>query len=93
MFEKEKIQEAYENTVLSESTERQVSQAITKVFPNVKVNKVEVKRKLIFHLSNFVDEQEFDNFNKIDAIDDFIKKKYKDAITKWKGRTIEVEEL
>lgn len=93
MFEKEKIQEAYENTILSESTERQVSQAITKVFPNVKVKNVEMKRKIIFHLSNFVDEEEFDNFDKIDAIDDFIKKKYKNAIINWKGRTIEVEEL
>ena len=93
MFEKEKIQEAYETTVLSESSERQVSQIISKVFPNVKVKKVDVKRKLIFHLSDFVDNEELDNFSKIDAVDDFIKKKYKDAIVNWKGRTIEIEEL
>jgi len=93
MFEKERIQEAYETTVLSESSERQVSQIISKVFPTVKVKKVDVKRKLIFHLSDFVDNREFDNFPKIDAVDDFIKKKYKDAIVNWKGRTIEVEEL
>jgi hypothetical protein len=93
MFEKEKIQEAYVNTVLNESAERQVSQAISKIFPNVKVKNIEMKQKIIFHLSDFVDEEEFDNFDKIDAIDSFIKKKYKNAITNWKGRTIEVEEL
>lgn len=92
MFEKEKIQEAYVNSVLSESTERQVSQAISKIFP-VKVKKVEMKKKVVFHLSDFVDEEEFDNFDKIDAVTDFIKKKYKDAIVDWKGRTIEVTEL
>ena len=93
MWEKEKIQEAYVNSILSESNERQVSQIISKVFPNVKFKKVDVKRKLIFHLSDFVDNEEFDNFSKIDAVDDFIKKKYKDAIVEWKGRTVEVEEL
>lgn len=92
MFEKEKIQEAYVNSILSESAERQVSQAISKIFP-VKVKKVDVKKKLIFHLSDFVDEEDFDNFDKIDAVTDFIKKKYKDAIVEWKGRTIEVKEL
>lgn len=91
--EKEKIQEAYVSSILSESSERQVSQAIAKVFPNVKVNKVDVKRKIIFHLSDFVDEEDFDSFSKIDTIQDFIKKKYKGSIVKFKGRTIEVEEL
>jgi len=92
MFEKEKIQEAYVNSILSESVERQVSQAISKVFP-VKVKKVEMKKKVVFHLSDFVDEEDFDNFDKIDAVTDFIKKKYKDAIVDFKGRTIEVTEL
>jgi len=93
MFEKQKIQEAYVNSILSESSEKQVSQAISKVFPDVKVKKVDVKRKIIFHLSDFVDEEDFDNFSKIDAIQDFIKKKYKGSIVEFKGRTIEVEEL
>ena len=92
MFEKERIQEAYENSILNESTETQVSQAISKVF-SVKVKKIDIKRRLIFHLSDFIDEEDFDNFNKIDNIEKFIKKKYKDAIVKFKGRTIEVEEL
>ena len=92
MFEKEKIQEAYVNSILSESVERQVSQAISKVFP-VKVRNVEMKKKVIFHLSDFVDEEDFDNFDKIDAVTDFIKMKYKDAIVDFKGRTIEVTEL
>ena len=92
MFEKEKIQEAYVNSILSESVERQVSKAISKVFP-VKVKKVEMKKKVVFHLSDFVDEEDFDNFDKIDAVTDFIKKKYKDAIVDFKGRTIEVTEL
>ena len=93
MFEKEKIQEAYENSILNESAERQVSKAIPKVWPNVKVKKVETKKKIIFHLSDFIDDTDFDNFGKIDAVNDFIKKRYKDAIVNWKGRTIEVEEL
>ena len=61
MFEKQKIQEAYVNSILSESSESQVSSTIAKVFPNVKVKKVDVKRKIIFHLSDFVDEGDFDN--------------------------------
>ena len=93
MFENQKIHEAYVNSILSESSEKQVSSAIAKVFPNVKVKKVDVKRRIIFHLSDFVDEEDFDNFSKIDAIQDFIKKKYKGSIVKFKGRTIEVEEL
>jgi hypothetical protein len=93
MFENEKIQEAYINSILSESTEKQVSQIISRVFPTVKVKKVEVKRKIVFHLSDFIDDEELNNFSNIDAINEFIKKKYKDAIVNWKGRTIEVEEL
>jgi hypothetical protein len=93
MFEKERIQEAYENSILNESADRQVSQVISKVFPNVKVKKVEMKRKIVFHLSDFVDEEDFDSFDKIDAVTNFIKKKYKDAKVDFKGRTIEVTEL
>ncbi len=92
MFEDEKIQKAYEDTILSESSETQVKSAIEKLFP-VKVKKIEVKRKLIFHLSDFIDDEDMDNFSKIDAIEDLIKKKYKDSIVKFKTRTIEVEEL
>lgn len=93
MFENEKIQEAYINSILSESTEKQVSQIISRVFPTVKVKKIEMKRKIVFHLSDFIDDEELNNFSNIDAINEFIKKKYKDAIVNWKGRTIEVEEL
>ena len=88
--EREKIQRAYVDSILNESSEKLVSQAISKVFPTVKVKKVEMKRKIVFHLSDFVDEEELDNFSKIDAINEFIKKKYKDAIVNWKGRTLEV---
>lgn len=92
MFEKQKIQEAYVESILNESADRAIAQAIQKVFP-VKVNKTEVKRKIVFHLSDFVDDGDFDNFGKIDAINDFIKKKIKNSLVEWKGRTIEVEEL
>lgn len=92
MFDKEKIQEAYENSIINESSEMAVKKAIEKVF-NLKVNKVLTKRKIIFHLSSFVDESDFDSFSKIDAVQDFIKKKYKDSIVNFKGKTIEVEEL
>lgn len=92
MFEKEKIQEAYENSIINESSETQIKSAIEKLF-SIKVKKIEIKRKIIFHLSDFVDDEDMDNFSKIDAIEDMIKKKYKDSIVKFKTRTIEVEEL
>lgn len=92
MFKNDSIQEAYEDSILNESSEMQVKKAIEKVFP-VKVRKTDVKKKVIFHLSDFVDEEDFDNFGKIDAVTDFIKKKYKGSIVDFKGRTIEVEEL
>ena len=92
MFKNDKIQEAYVHSIINESSETQVKKAIEKVFP-VKVKKVDIKKKLIFHLSDFIDDEEMDNFSKIDAIEDLIKKKYKDSIVKFKGRTIEVEEL
>jgi len=92
MFEKEKIQEAYENSIINESSETQVKSAVEKLF-SIKVKKIEVKRKIIFHLSDFIDDEDMDNFSKIDAIEDLIKKKYKDSIVKFKTRTIEVEEL
>jgi hypothetical protein len=93
MFEKEKIQVAYEDSIINESSEMAIKKAVEKVFPETKVKKVETKRKLILHLSNFIDEEDFDSFSKIDAVDDFIKKKIKNSIVTWKGRTIEIEEL
>jgi hypothetical protein len=92
MFKKERIQEAYEDSILNESSETQIKSAIEKLF-SIKVKKIEIKRKIIFHLSDFVDDEDMDNFSKIDAIEDMIKKKYKDSIVKFKTRTIEVEEL
>lgn len=92
LFEDTKIQKVYEDSILNESSERQVAAAIEKTFA-VKVKKIEEKKKMIFHLSDFVDNEDFDNFNKIDAVEKFIKKKYKDAIVEWKTRTIEVTEL
>jgi len=92
MFKNDSIQEAYQDSILNESSEMAVKKAIEKVFP-VKVKKVDVKRKIIFHLSDFVDEEDFDSFGKIDAVTDFIKKKYKGSIVNFKGRTIELEEL
>ena len=92
MFENEKIQKIYENSIINESSEIQVRKAIEIVLP-VKVKKIDVKKKIIFQLSDYVDEQDFENFPKIDALDKFIKKKYKDSIVEWKGRTIEIEEL
>lgn len=92
MFEKEKIQEAYEDSILSESSDMAIKKAIEKVFP-VKVKKMETKRKIIIHLSDFIDNEDFDSFSKIDAVEDFIKKKIKNSIVNFNGRTIEIEEL
>lgn len=92
MFEKEKIQEAYENSILNENSEMAVKSSIEKLF-SVKVNKIDIKKKIIFNLSDFVDDEDFDNFKKIDTIEKFIKSKYKNSIVNFKGRTIEIEEL
>ena len=92
LFEKEKIQKAYEDSVLNESSEIQVKTAIEKIFP-VKVKKVDVKRKIVFELSSFIDNEDFDNIGKMDAIEEFIKKKFKNSIVSFNGYTIEVEEL
>lgn len=69
-----------------------IKTAIEKTFP-VKVRNVETKRKVIFHLSDFIDDENFDNFSKIDVVEDFIKRNYKNSIVSFKGRRIEVEEL
>ena len=87
MFKNDLIQEAYENSILNESSEMAIKKAIEKVFPT-KVKKVDVKRKLTLHLSSFVDDEDMENFSKIDAVEDFIKKKIKGSIVKWKGSTM-----
>lgn len=92
MFEKEKIQEAYEDSILNESSEMQVKKAIEDLF-SVKVRKVDTKRKIIFHLSDIIDDEDFDSFAKIDALEDLIKKKFKGAVVNYKSRTLEIEEL
>ncbi len=92
LFEDEKIQKAYEDSILNESSEVQIKKAIEQVFPT-KVKKIEVKRTFILHLSNFIDDHEMENFGKIDAVEELIKKKIKGSIVKWKGSRIEIEEL
>lgn len=86
----DKIQEAYLSIV--ESSDRQVSQAIEKLF-GIKVKNTEEKRKITFHLSNYLDDENMDNWSKIDALEKFIKSKYKGAIVEFQGSKIVVEEL
>lgn len=89
----DKIQEAYNQILLNEANEENIiKKAIEKVF-DVRVKKIEEKRKFTFYLSDFIDNGDFDNLSKVDAVEEVIEKKIKNPLIEWKGRTIEVEEL
>jgi hypothetical protein len=57
------------------------------------VKKVEEKRKITFTLAKGIDEQEFENFDKIDNIIAFLEKTFKGSIVKHDYDKFTVEEL
>lgn len=97
-MEKEKLQEAYAEVMLNEaSDETQIAKTLEKIF-GVKVNKVEVRRKITIGFRPLIDQEDFDSFDKIDAFEDFVEKKLKkrgiSPFVNWKGLTyIEIEEI
>lgn len=95
---KEKLQEAYEAVMLNEANdETQVAKALEKVF-GVKVQKVEVRREIEIRFRPMIDQEDFDNFDKIDAFEEFVEKKLKkkgmSVFVDWKGLTyIKIKEI
>lgn len=59
----------------------------------VKVKKVDMKRTITFTLSKGIDENDFDNFDKIDTIHEILKKAYPKSITTHDYNKFIVEEL
>jgi hypothetical protein len=61
--------------------------------PPIKITKIDKKVKFEISLSSFLDDENMDNFSKIDAIQDLFTKEYgEDTMVRFKGRRIEVEE-
>jgi hypothetical protein len=90
-MEKEKLQEAYEAVMLNEANEEtQIAKALEKIF-GVKVQKVEVRREIEIRFRPLIDQEEFENFDKIDAFEEFVEKKLKkkgiSPFVEWKGLT------
>ena len=67
--------------------------AIEKTYPEVKFTEVSRKAVITFKMKNYIDENDFDNFAKIDAILKFLKKKYKGALVTHDFDKFIVEEL
>lgn len=93
-MEKEKLQEAYEAVMLNEANEEiQLARALEKIF-GVKVKNVDVKKTITIQFRPMIDNEEMENFSKIDAFEDIVKKKLKRAIVNWDNLTsIKIEEL
>lgn len=73
--------------------DKSAAKAIEKTFPDVKFKDISRKAVITFKMKNFIDENDFDNFAKIDGILDFLKKKYKGAIVSHDFDKFIVEEL
>lgn len=93
--EKQKIQEAYENMLINEANEEvQFGKAIEKLF-GVKIKNINVKKNIEIRFKGQIDQEDMDNFSKIDAFEEFVNKKLKNnAIIDWKNlNSVKIEEL
>lgn len=81
-----------EKYITEATSENAVAKMIQKQF-DVKVKKVEVKRKIIFALGKHLDENDFEDMDKIDGIHKILKKSFKGSITKHDYDKFIVEEL
>lgn len=68
-----------------------IARQLSKRF-GVKVRKLDVKKKVVFHLAEGIDEGDFANFDLIDGINDFLEKTY-DGIVKHDFNKFTVEQL
>jgi len=73
--------------------DKAAAKAIEKAYPDVKFKEIARKSVITFKMKNFIDENDFDNFAKIDGIMAFLKKKYKGAIVSHDFDKFIVEEL
>jgi hypothetical protein len=73
--------------------DKKAAKSIEKAYPDVKFKEVTRKAVITFKMKDFIDENEFDNFAKIDGIMVFLKKQYKGAIVKHDFDKFIVEEL
>lgn len=88
------IQEAYTSVILNEANEdKYILQIFKKIFPEIKIGNFEVTRKFSFRLRDYIDEDEIENWSRIDAFTDLVKKKLKNATVEFNGNSIEIEEL
>jgi hypothetical protein len=92
--EKQKIQEAYESILLNEANEEvQFGKALEKLF-GVKIKSINVKKNIQIKFKGQIDQEEMENFSKIDAFEDFVNKKLKNAIIDWGNyNSINIKEL
>ena len=74
------------------TSENAVAKMIEKKF-GIKIKKVEMKRMITFHLSKPIDENDWDNFDKIDGIHDLLKKSFKGSTTEHEYDKFIVKEL
>ena len=81
-----------EKYITEATSENAVAKMLLKDF-GVKVKKVDVKRKIIFHLTKHLDENDFEDMNKIDDIHTLLKKAFKGSTTKHDYDRFIVEEL
>lgn len=75
-------------------SDKSIAKSIVKSIPELKaLQSVESKRVIKFKFKAGLDENDFDNFNKIDSILDFLKKKYPGSIVEHDFDTFTVKEL
>jgi len=78
----------------AQSSDKSNAKSIIKSIPELKgVQSIDSKRTVIFKFKEGLDENNFDNFNKIDKIIAFLKKQYPGSIVKHDFNTFTVKEL
>lgn len=73
--------------------DKNAAKSIQKVYPDIKFKDITRKAVITFKMKDFIDENDFNNFSKIDGIMAFLKKQYKGAIVKHDFDKFIVEEL
>lgn len=81
----------FESTITNQ--DRKVVKSIEKSYPDLSIRGIDAKRKIVFEFNQYIDDQDFDNFGKIDSIMAFLKKSYKGSIVTHDGSRFTVEEL
>ena len=78
----------------AQSSDKSNAKAIIKSIPELKgVQTIDSKRTVVFKFKEGLDENNFDNFNKIDAVIAFLEKKYPGSIVEHDFNQFTVKEL